>query len=241
VGSHSTAATQALRLVRYPQPAGQVGRVAQYSSGAAACIGQPRGTAAGARPPECGVWKALTGQRLYYPRCLAAAASLVESVSSGDKLTVRLSGLAGRVRPVHAHGRRQSAANRLAERVGEQLLGQLEDTSAHDQARVAVERLQDINRIRNGGCTLTPPTGQAPPPAGPGDRLPADPGLIPLTVREIRRLLSAELWHPKPPATPPAGPTGDAATRHNPAGSTNAHARRATTPWSAHVAETLIR
>jgi hypothetical protein len=40
---------------------------------------------------------------------------------------------------------------------------------------------------------------QAAPPAGPGDAPPADPGLIPLTVREIRRLLAAELSPPKPP------------------------------------------
>jgi SRSO17 transposase len=39
---------------------------------------------------------------------------------------------------------------------------------------------------------------QAAPPA-PGDTPPADPGLIPLTVREIRRLLAAQLSHPKPP------------------------------------------
>ena len=36
-----------------------------------------------------------------------------------------------------------------------------------------------------------------------------------------------------PPATPPAGSSGDAATRHDHAGSTNAHAWHATTPWSA--------
>ena len=40
---------------------------------------------------------------------------------------------------------------------------------------------------------------QAPPPAGPHDAPPADPGLIPLTVPEVRRLLAAELSHPKPP------------------------------------------
>ena len=40
---------------------------------------------------------------------------------------------------------------------------------------------------------------QAPPPAGPADRPPADPGLIPLTVREIKRLLAAALTLPKPP------------------------------------------
>ena len=73
---------------------------------------------------------------------------------------------------------------------------------------------------------------QAPPPASP-DRPPADPGLIPLTVREVKRLLAAALTSRNRPATPPAGSTGAAATRHDPAGSTNAHAWHATTPWSA--------
>jgi SRSO17 transposase len=40
---------------------------------------------------------------------------------------------------------------------------------------------------------------QAAPPARPGDAPPADPGLIPLTVREIRRLLAAAITRPKPP------------------------------------------
>ncbi len=40
---------------------------------------------------------------------------------------------------------------------------------------------------------------QAPPPAGPDTAPPADPGLIPLTVREIRRLLADALTRPKPP------------------------------------------
>ena len=40
---------------------------------------------------------------------------------------------------------------------------------------------------------------QAPPPARHSDAPPADPGLIPLTVREIRRLLADALSHPKPP------------------------------------------
>ncbi len=34
---------------------------------------------------------------------------------------------------------------------------------------------------------------QAPPPAGPADRPPADPGLVPLSVREVKRLLAAAL------------------------------------------------
>ena len=40
---------------------------------------------------------------------------------------------------------------------------------------------------------------QAPPPARPCDTPPADPGLVPLSVREIRRLLAAALSRPKPP------------------------------------------
>ena len=40
---------------------------------------------------------------------------------------------------------------------------------------------------------------QAPPPARP-DAPPADPGLAPLTVREVRRLLAAALHRPKPSA-----------------------------------------
>lgn len=40
---------------------------------------------------------------------------------------------------------------------------------------------------------------QAPPPASPDAAPPADPGLIPLTVREVRRLLAGALSHPKPP------------------------------------------
>ena len=40
---------------------------------------------------------------------------------------------------------------------------------------------------------------QAPPPAAPGQAPPPDPGLIPLTVHEVKRLLTAALHHPKPP------------------------------------------
>ena len=40
---------------------------------------------------------------------------------------------------------------------------------------------------------------QAPPPAGRTDRPPADPGLVPLSVREIKRLLAAALRRPEPP------------------------------------------
>jgi SRSO17 transposase len=40
---------------------------------------------------------------------------------------------------------------------------------------------------------------QAPPPAGPDDKPPADPGLIPLSVPEVKRLLAAALCRPEPP------------------------------------------
>jgi SRSO17 transposase len=40
---------------------------------------------------------------------------------------------------------------------------------------------------------------QAPPPVTPGQPPPADPGLIPLTVREVKRLLAAALEPAKPP------------------------------------------
>jgi hypothetical protein len=40
---------------------------------------------------------------------------------------------------------------------------------------------------------------QAPPPASPDTQPPADPGLIPLTVREVKRLLAAALDQPRPP------------------------------------------
>jgi hypothetical protein len=39
---------------------------------------------------------------------------------------------------------------------------------------------------------------QAPPAAGPSARPPADPGLIPLTVREVKHLLADALTQPKP-------------------------------------------
>ena len=39
---------------------------------------------------------------------------------------------------------------------------------------------------------------QAPPPVGPHAVPPADPGLIPLTIPEIRRLLADALSRPKP-------------------------------------------
>jgi SRSO17 transposase len=42
-------------------------------------------------------------------------------------------------------------------------------------------------------------SAQASPPSGPGDPPPADPGLTPLTVREVKRLLAAALHRPKPP------------------------------------------
>ena len=64
---------------------------------------------------------------------------------------------------------------------------------------------------------------QASPPVTPGQTPPPDPGMIPLTVPEIKRLLAAVLSRATPAVTPPAGSPGDAATRHDPDGSTSAH------------------
>jgi hypothetical protein len=73
---------------------------------------------------------------------------------------------------------------------------------------------------------------QAQSPARPDQPPPADPGLIPLTVHEVKKLLASALGRPKPQARSPAGSGGDAATRHDPAGSINAHASHLTMPWS---------
>jgi hypothetical protein len=40
---------------------------------------------------------------------------------------------------------------------------------------------------------------QAPPPVRPDEPPPRDPGLIPLTVHEVKRLLAAALSQPEPP------------------------------------------
>jgi SRSO17 transposase len=40
---------------------------------------------------------------------------------------------------------------------------------------------------------------QAPPPAAPDQKPPADPGLIPLSVHEVKNLLATALHHPSPP------------------------------------------
>ena len=76
---------------------------------------------------------------------------------------------------------------------------------------------------------------QAAPPVRPDQPPPADPGLIPLTVPQVRRLLAA--------ATVPSWPPGHVehwdwwtrGTRPAPAGSTNARDSAATprSPWSA--------
>ncbi len=56
--------------------------------------------------------------------------------------------------------------------------------------------------------------------------------MIPLTVREIKRLLAAALHRPNPADTSNTGSPGDADTRPEHDGSTNAHDSTANTPWS---------
>jgi hypothetical protein len=95
------------------------------------------------------VWKAVTQQRLFYPRGLASAASLVEPVS-GDQLTARLGALAdvfdlflrAPTGSPPAGGSLNAFRDQVAERVP--------DGPAQEQARAAIRQLTDVNRIRNG-------------------------------------------------------------------------------------------
>ena len=64
---------------------------------------------------------------------------------------------------------------------------------------------------------------QAAPPARPDQPPPADPGMIPLTVPEIARLLTAFTHPPSPPGHAGTGQHGNAVTKPSPAGTTNAH------------------
>jgi hypothetical protein len=63
---------------------------------------------------------------------------------------------------------------------------------------------------------------QAPPPARP-DHPPADPGMSPLTVPEIARLLTAFTHPPSPPGHAGHWSVWNAVTKPSPAGTTNAH------------------
>ena len=76
---------------------------------------------------------------------------------------------------------------------------------------------------------------QAPPPVRPDQPPPADPGLVPLTVPQVRRLLAAETVPSWPPGHARTGTGGPAGIRPAPAGSTNARGSAATrrSPWSA--------
>jgi hypothetical protein len=95
-------------------------------------------------------WKVLTGQRLFYPRGLAATASPVEPASSGDELAARLGALA------HVFDLFMRTADGKAPKPGsltafcEELISRLPSAPDQDRARAAVGRLMDINRIRNG-------------------------------------------------------------------------------------------
>jgi hypothetical protein len=64
---------------------------------------------------------------------------------------------------------------------------------------------------------------QAPPPVTPDQAPPAEPGMIPLTILEISRLLAARLLQPHPPGYATHRWTGDAATRPGHAGTTSTH------------------
>jgi len=74
---------------------------------------------------------------------------------------------------------------------------------------------------------------QAPPPDTPDQRPPAEPGMIALTVPETARLL-ATIWHQPKPSDHDTHwrKTGDAATKPEHAGSTNAPDSTESISWS---------
>ena len=76
---------------------------------------------------------------------------------------------------------------------------------------------------------------QAPEPVRPDQPPPADSGMIPLTIPEIKHLLADASAVPDRPATKATGWTGDDGTRHAPGGSTSAPDSPETprSPWSA--------
>jgi len=95
-------------------------------------------------------WKAVTHDRLFYPRGVAGSASLVETVNSGDQLTARLGALADIfdlfTRAANSRSPRDGSLTAFRNLV----VNRLTSEPAKDQARAAVEQLVDINRIRNG-------------------------------------------------------------------------------------------
>ena len=76
---------------------------------------------------------------------------------------------------------------------------------------------------------------QAPPPVRPGQEPPADPGMIPLTVPEVKRILAARAARPWPPGHVEHWDAGPAPTRLAHDGSTSASDSPETlkSPWSA--------
>jgi hypothetical protein len=96
------------------------------------------------------VWKVVTNQRLFYPRSLATATSLVEPVGSGDELTARLGALADIFDLFMRTATGGSPPRGSLTAFREALTDRLSSEAAQEQAQAAVERLVHINRIRNG-------------------------------------------------------------------------------------------
>jgi hypothetical protein len=96
------------------------------------------------------VWKAAAQQRLFYPRGLASAASLVEPVNSGDQLTARLGALADIFDLFTRTATGGSPAGGTLNVFREQIVNRLTSDPAKEGARAAIGQLTYINRIRNG-------------------------------------------------------------------------------------------
>jgi hypothetical protein len=96
------------------------------------------------------VWNIVAQQRLFYPRGLAGAASLVESVNSGEQLTSRLGALADIFDLFLRTPTGKSPQGGSLNAFRDQVVSLLPAGPAQDLARAAVCQFIDINRIRNG-------------------------------------------------------------------------------------------
>ncbi len=96
------------------------------------------------------VWNTVAQQRLFYPRGLASADSLVEPVNSGEQLTAWLGALADIFDLFLPTPTGKSPQSRSLCAFRDQVVSLLPSGPRQGQARAAVGQFIDIHRIRNG-------------------------------------------------------------------------------------------
>ena len=106
-------------------------------------------------------------------------------------------------------------------------------TLAPGQTANALLRITQALNYPSATCSPAATTYLQIFPPGPPTGRPQTPGWSRCPSARSSTCSPPPSASPGRPPTPPGGSSGDAATRHYPAGSTNAHAWHATTPWSA--------